>query len=186
MSNVPVEGIVVAIFSIWFLLSVGFQIAPISAKIGRFDRFGFLPRWTFFAPNPGTYDHHLVYRECGADVDVSSIEKLDSVGPLLSPWQQVERLNGGVCIPFIWNPHRRVTKTVTDIVNTLVVARTHLNNPDFIQFTVEYFMLLHLIARDAPASVQRQFAIVRTHGFLGDRTPELVFISNFHRMGVMQ
>ena len=184
MGTTIVEYIVAAVFGIWFVLSIGYQVSWFSGKIGRFDKFGFLPRWTFFAPNPGTYDHHLVYRECSADVDVTSVGQLDTPGLELSGWQQVPELYRGHSLPFLWNPQRRVTKTVSDIVNNLVLARARLKgDANFVQFTVEYFLLLHLIARNAPPSVQRQFAIIRTHGFEGGRTPELVFISNFHRMG---
>jgi hypothetical protein len=175
---------VISAFVIWFLLSVGNQIGPVADKLARFDRFGFLPRWTFFAPNPGIYDHHLVFRECGAEVDVSSVDRLEAAAPHLSAWLEVSDLYSGRSFPFLWNPQRRLTKTISDVVNGLVIARNRFSEkPDVVQFTVEYFLLLHLVQRGAAGPSQRQFAIVRTHGFTDDRQTQLVFLSNFHPVG---
>ncbi len=179
------DTIVAAAFAVWFLLSVGFQTSWFATKIGKFDKFGLLPRWTFFAPNPGRHDYHLVYRECGADVDLSSLERLEAAAPQLSPWIEVPDLHEGRSLLFLWHPQRRITKTMTDIVNGLLLARGRLTErPSLVQFTVEYFLLLHLIQRGASPAVKRQFAIVRTRGFESERERDIVFVSNFHRAAV--
>jgi hypothetical protein len=168
-------------FSLWFLLSILYQVRPFAGKIGRFDRLGLLPRWTFFAPNPGIYDHHIIYRECDPAVRP---ETLDSgCGEGLSGWRQLEGLCNGGNVPLVWNPQRRVTKTITDVVNALMTARRIFQDrPNLIQFTLEYFLLLHLVQRHVREGAFCQFAVVRSHGFSGDRTPGIVFLSNFHRV----
>lgn len=173
---------IIALFALWFLVSVLFQIRPVAARIGRFDRLGLLPKWTFFAPNPGIHDHHIIYRECDASLDVA---KARDAGPVagLSPWRQLADLCSGHNILFVWNPQRRVTKTISDLVNSLAITRRAVaGSPHLIQFTVDYFLLLHLVQRGASECVKRQFAIVRSHGFASERSTELVFISNFHNV----
>lgn len=51
------------IFALWLLISIvwQFQFKSLTA-IKEFDFIGIFPNWTFFAPNPGTSDYHIVYR----------------------------------------------------------------------------------------------------------------------------
>lgn len=176
-----VETAVMTLLAAWLAGSAAYQFRAVSNLIGRYDRFGLLPRWTFFAPNPGIHDHHLMYRECHSDADLSTPEGAASALAALSSWREVADLVPGHSYLFVWNPQRRVTKTMSDIINNLSAARH--KNPDFvryIQFTVEYFWLLHLVLRGASPAVQRQFAVIRTHGFGSDRKAEVVFVSKFH------
>ena len=170
-----------AFFALWFVLSIGFQVRPIASRLGRYDRLGLLPRWTFFAPNPGIYDHHIIFRECDPSVDPTVVQ-LEG-GDALTPWRELDGLCTGNNVPLIWNPQRRVTKTITDVVNSMAVTRRLFKDkPNLIQFTLDYFLLLHLVQREARDGALCQFAIIRSHGFIGDRAPNVVFISNFHRV----
>jgi hypothetical protein len=167
---------------LWLLLSVANQYRPFALRIGRYDHFSLLPRWTFFAPNPGMHDVHLLYRECAADLDVSTPEGLNGASAKLSPWREMADLCPGHNVLFVWNPQRRVTKTILDIVAVLNRVR-QLTDDQNAQITVEYFLLLHLVMRGAGDSTQRQFAVVRTHGFGPERQSEVVFLSAFHPAG---
>jgi hypothetical protein len=170
-------------FAVWLVLSAAYQFSAVSEKLGRFDRFGLLPRWTFFAPNPGTHDHHIVYRECSSgDFDLSTPEAQNAASANLSPWRELTDLCSGFAIPFLWNPQRRVTKTVTDVVSGLLsIGNRNPEDVKYAHFTVEYFLLLHLTMRGASAPGQRQFAVLRTHGFGAERRTQAVFVSKFHR-----
>jgi len=169
-------------FAIWFALSIAYQFSAVSEKLGPFDRFALLPRWTFFAPNPGMQDHHLVYREClSGDIDLSTLQAQEAASANLSSWREVTDLCPGFAIPLLWNPQRRVTKTITDVSNSLLTMRRR--SPEgakYAHFTVEYFLLLHLTMRDARAPARRQFAVLRTHGFGAERSARAIFLSKFH------
>ncbi len=169
-------------FGVWLLLTAVYQFPQASQWIGRRDHFGLLPRWTFFAPNPGTSDHHIVYREClDPAADLSSQERIEAASASLSPWRELADLCPGHHILFLWNPQRRVNKTISDLVNGFALLRkTSPDLPRYAHFTVEYFILLNLVQRGAPRSSRRQFAIVRSHGFGEARMLAPTLVSDFH------
>ena len=169
-------------FGVWMALTVAIQFAPVSRWLARYDRLGMVPRWTFFAPNPGTNDHHVVYREClSPDADLTTPDRIEAASNMLSPWREMADLCPGHHILFLWNPQRRINKTISDLINAFTITRRE--NPEFqkyIHYTVEYLILLHLALRDAPPNAQRQFAVVRTNGFGDQRVAVPVFVSQFH------
>lgn len=169
---------------IWFVLSALNQINPISTRIARYDPLGLLPRWTFFAPHPGIYDYHLLYRECQSlETLLATVQMVEEAKDLVGPWIQVPAVCPGSARFMVWNPQRRVTKTITDIVAGLTMLR--LEYPklgDGVQFTSYYWLLLHLVQREAQRG-QRQFAVIQSHGFPPQRTSAVFFISNFHLVG---
>ena len=179
MTEQVVSVAMATVFAAWLLLSILYQVRPIANRLGRYDRLGLLPRWTFFAPNPGIYDHHIIYREC----DPARVQDVlaHGTGDGLSGWKQLDGLCSGYNVPLVWNPQRRVTKTITDVVNAMMTVRRAVEHrPNLIQFTLEYFLLLHLVQRHVRQGALCQFAIVRSHGFAGEREPAIVFLSNFH------
>ena len=117
------------ILAVWFVLSALNQINPISARLGPYDPLGLLPRWTFFAPHPGIYDYHLLYRECESlETQLGTMEMVEAAKHLVGPWTQVPAICPGSARFMLWNPQRRVTKTITDIVAGLTTLR--LTYPD--------------------------------------------------------
>jgi hypothetical protein len=174
-----------AILVIWFLLSALNQINPISTRLGPYDPLGLLPRWTFFAPHPGIYDYHLLYRECdSSETQLGNIQMVEAAKHLIGPWVQVPDVCPG-STRVMWNPQRRVTKTITDIVAGLTMIRlAYPELGDGIQYTSYYWLLLHLIQRESRRAAQRrQFAVIQSHGFPPERTSAVFFISNFHIVG---
>jgi hypothetical protein len=163
---------VVCFFAAWFVLTIFAQADPIARKLQAFDKFGLLPKWTFFAPHPGHFDYHLLYRLSGSPGEREVVRE----------WRQLSGLSGGPYIPFLWNPQRRVTKSILDVVNALMLAqRIFRNNPELLQFTTEYLLLLHLIECEAPRGAKVQFALVQTCGIGVRETQQLVFLSKHHR-----
>src|SRR6185437_2664612 len=161
----------------WFVLSALNQINPISARLAPYDPLGLLPRWTFFAPHPGIYDYHLLYRECDSlETPLRTVQMVDAAKDRLSPWMQVPDICPGSSRFMLWNAQRRVTKTITDIVAGLTTLR--LEYPDLgdgVQYTSYYWLLLHLIQRQSRHQAQRQFAVIQAHGFPPERQSAVFF-----------
>lgn len=177
-----------AILVIWFALSALNQINPISTRLGPYDPLGLLPRWTFFAPHPGIYDYHLLYRECeSVETPLTTPQMCEAAKHVVGPWMQVPGIypDAGSSRFMLWNPQRRVTKTITDIVAGMTQLRlTYPKLGEGVQYTTYYWLLLHLIEQQSRREGQRQFALVQTHGFPPERESALFFMSNFHVVGV--
>lgn len=177
--------VLAAILVVWFVLSALNQINPISTRLAPYDPLGLLPRWTFFAPHPGIYDYHVLYRECESlEAQLGTQAKVEAAKDLIGPWTQLDDICPGSARFMMWNPQRRVTKTITDIVAGLTMLR--LEFPDLgdgVQYTSYYWMLLHLIQHQSRRQGQRQFAVIQSHGFPPERQSAIFFISNFHTVG---
>jgi hypothetical protein len=172
-----VHQITCTLFTSWFVLSVFFQFRKLSAKMSRYDPLGLLPRWTFFAPNPGIYDYHIVYRAiAGEDTKVNESFTATS-------WQNIQIFRASSAIPFLWNPERRVSKTVSDATNSIIgVLRQSTKGQDLVCYTPAYFLITHLAQRATALGTKIEWAIVRSHGFRGDRVISPVFVSNVHEV----
>jgi hypothetical protein len=100
--------------AIWFLASILGQVNAVSQKKARFrwlrryDWFGLVPTWTFFAPNPATSDHHLLFRDRLADGTVT-------------PWTELVAIEERKWWHAVWNPRKRQRKLLTDIISMLLV-----------------------------------------------------------------
>jgi hypothetical protein len=175
-----------ATLMIWFVLSALNQIDPISRRLGPYDPLGLLPRWTFFAPHPGIYDYHLLYRECeSVETPLATPQMLEAAKRLVGPWTQVPDLYPGSSRFMLWNPQRRVTKTISDIVAGMtMLSLAYPKLGDGMQYTTYYWLLLHLIQQQSRREGQRQFALIQSHGFPPERESVLFFMSNFHPVGV--
>ena len=84
----------------WLTLTLLSNLPRVGPFIRRFDSAGLLPRWTFFAPNPGVTDTILLVRERNADGDWSD-------------WRVAWRCVSNR-LRFIWHPEKRVEKLVSD------------------------------------------------------------------------
>jgi hypothetical protein len=102
------------VFALWFGVSVLNQLeatgyAPakrLALLIKSFDLFSLIPTWNFFAPNPGTNDYHLLYRE-----------RLDAGG--YGVWREVPFPKQSGLLKLVWNPRKRRAKVLSDIVVSL-------------------------------------------------------------------
>jgi hypothetical protein len=153
MSFLHVHEVVCAAFFAWFSLSVLHQVRLFSSKMGRFDPLGLLPRWTFFAPNPGIYDYHIVYREVN-----------DGDGSDLNP----DTSNS-------WRHIQIISETAARMLRKKIA-------PDVVPYTPSYFLMTHLAQRGVTRGSKIEWAIVKSHGFHGNRTFSPVFVSNVHEV----
>jgi hypothetical protein len=161
-----------AILLAWFLASVIHQLRfPWWSRFARYDLFNLLPRWSFFAPNPGRYDFHVVYRDWVAEEP--------------GPWLQLAPPDVDTRWRWLWNPPRYPSKAISDLVSGLQRARQSSDGePWMVMLSSSYISLLHVVMAQPPAcreTSHRQFAVVRTQGFGSARRLEIAFASERHR-----
>ena len=157
-----------AVFSIWLVLTIGKQFRhPFFRRIGRLDTFNLLPIWTFFAPNPGKTDLHILFRDALGDGS-------------LTGWQEI--LHGHKRrIRLLWNPAKREDKILRDCVQVLRRSERELSARPALFFTVPYLMILgHVLRASIPDyAAARQFLLVEEGCYPGGDTIP-VFMSSFH------
>lgn len=160
------------ILTTWFLASVIHQCRfRWWSRITHFDVFNLLPRWSFFAPNPGRHDFHVIYRDWIDD---------DS-----GPWTEFATTTVETRLRWLWNPTRYPNKAISDLTNGLYLA-LQLNDvePRAVLLSSSYISLLHVVMAQPPVILKanrRQFAILRTHDFGSSRKIEVAFVSEVHR-----
>jgi hypothetical protein len=159
----------------WFIASVIHQFRfRWWSRVSRFDAFSLLPRWSFFAPNPGRHDFHVVYR--------------DFVDDEHGPWVELVVSTVDTRYRWLWNPSRYPYKAISDLTNGLHYELQSSNaEMQMVMLSSSYIGLLNVVIAQPPIGVKashRQFAIFRTHGFRSDRQIEVAFVSEVHRVGV--
>jgi hypothetical protein len=170
-SSAMLSFVIGTLLCVWFLLSVlnQFSFSFINKTMARLDRLYLLPVWTFFAPNPGCTDYRLVYR------DIISPE-------LPSSWNEIPLVQERKCIDAFWNPDKRRSKAVFDLVQSLLIFRS--KNPDSaaVMISLPYIALLHYVGHlPRRGDVKyRQFMIVQTHGIFTDANLEILMRSEIH------
>lgn len=141
----------------------------------RRDYLQLIPRWTFFAPNPGINDYHLVVR---------AVPKASDYGP----WCECTVAADRTRLSFFWNPQKRGKKVLNDAVQSLrQAAKLEEIGEDGLPFTIPYLLLLHAANSTlSPSSAAAiQFAIIESQGH-SDRELEAAFISHIHPRGSAQ
>ncbi len=164
---------VTAALVLWLSVSILNQFQPAWLRViaGR-DVFALLPYWTFFAPNPGQSDYHLVYRDRFTD-------------GTLGDWQEIEITERRTLWSFVWNPEKRRRKILSDVVTMLGNhARDGQAVGNEIMLTLPYLLLLNVISQlpRLPEVSHRQFVVVETFGFTPTDTTRVILRSDFHTL----
>lgn len=174
MLTVAVEVLVASFLALWFVGSVfnQFQLKWFEKIRSNVDHFSLLPLWTFFAPNPGQTDYHLVYRDRRADGS-------------LTEWMELAITESRKFHSFVWNPEKRSKKVISDVVATLIesIGPVPPDEAEFaIMLSLPYLVLLNVVSNLAPTpgATHRQFVIAETAGFKRTEKPRLVLKSDFH------
>jgi hypothetical protein len=162
---------IIVFFSLWLVATVINQPNYKWAKrLTGFDVLHILPRWTFFAPNPGTSDYHFVYRQ------------MDEEGAI-SAFKEISLLNERSLIACFWNPDKRVKKALLDLsisMNQLIVTKEV--NENNLRLTFPYVAFLNFLSKfsfdDKTNSVQ--FLILVSCGYMDYSDPKLIVCSDFH------
>jgi hypothetical protein len=167
-----IEATAVALFAFWLLVTILFQINAWGwiGWLKGHDYFAMIPAWTFFAPNPGTTDVHLLYRDKLSDGAVMG-------------WREVPYHTSALRV--VWNPHKRLQKGLSDLGNELQrYAADHLEQPELILTSSGFIALLNFVTRQphALSTAFTQFAIARSYGFDSQERADVMFLSAFHRI----
>jgi hypothetical protein len=164
-------AICIVILAGWFLISVLAQLnIKAVARLKAHDIFSLIPNWSFFAPRPGTSDYHLLFRDA------------DSAGEW-SRWREIPLANRRTLWGAIWNPQKRNTKALSDVVRGLVRLAQDQTFKNF-SLTLPYLAILNYVSsipRSTPC-VQTQFMILKSEGFFADQDPQFLFMSNMHNV----
>lgn len=169
------EIFVAGIFLIWLIATVicQFEEWKITSAIRTFDPLNLIPLWTFFAPNPGKQDYHLLYRD-------------KEPGGTIGDWVEVDMHEERYLFSFIWNPDKRDKKVLSDIVQDLIVTIRSDNgerNKKYLIVTLPYLAVLKVVCTKERTSVKtayRQFMLAGSHGFKSTEAPEFILLSMFH------
>ncbi len=179
-----VQILVVVVFAGWLIVSAANQRKNTRRWVSRItnvDICGLVPIWTFFAPNPGDSDTHLLFRDRDHDGRTTC-------------WREV-RLAGRRWFFDLWSPARRIHKAIVDVAYDL--SRPDDPGPDapatadgFLTvnkkrvLSFPYLLILNYVS-SLPGdfgAAERQFAIARTPGMQGRSQPHVMLVSAFHRL----
>lgn len=163
---------VIVFFSVWLILTVVNQFhEKRPAWLKSLDIFGLIPIWTFFAPNPGMTDYHLLYRDRLPD-------------GTLGQWKEVRLQTRTGTLSAVWGPDRRRNKTLSDLVSaTIQLART--NGQKGIPVSIPYLLLLNYITSlpHSLAADSTQFMVMEHEGYHESPDPSRVLmLSGMHRL----
>lgn len=157
--------------AIWFACSVinqlpGRRLGPLK----RWDLVAMIPAWSFFAPNPGTTDHWLLYRDRFFD-------------GTLGQWRTVDTGDTEGALRCLWNPGKRKNKAFVDAASELSSLLGDYE-PQNLQLSLAYLLMLTVVSREerSPFSEARQFAIAETYGYHTSLDPVVRFRSEFHTL----
>lgn len=161
----------ITVVAAWLILTVFAQFRPLAARISLYDPFRFIPTWTFFAPNPGVVDYHVVVRDELSDGS-------------LTGWRSIDIAPGRHFWNFLWNPQKRPKKILLDAVQSLVtISRMPSYADGYEVVSLPYLLILHL-AETSPniysGNTRRQFAIVHSSGHV-EKSIQLSYLSQFHQ-----
>jgi len=168
--------IVSVFFSFWVLLTIAFQLPSKYLKslkwLPYLDLFSLIPRWTFFAPNPGQSDYNLLYREIWHNECQSN-------------WREVNIGLGHNSHRYLFNPKKRISKAIFDLTSSIVKDSYAYNKkPEFITISLPYIIILNYITykENSPYANAIQFVIIESFGFHPKHEPKLILTSSTHRL----
>jgi hypothetical protein len=210
----------VLVFALWFGVSVlnqleatGYPAARrIALVVKSLDLFSLIPTWNFFAPNPGTNDYHLLYRE-----------RLDDGA--YGVWREVPFPKQSGLLKLVWNPRKRRAKVLSDVVVSLgsavaearqtaleqlgpwgdedarvvereglardrrreyetELARLIAEELEPLKLSIPYLIVLNYLSglAHSPFSHSIQFLFAQTAGFDPRAEPEILYVSEPHEL----
>ena len=174
---------IVTIYIIWFAASIFWQFqykSKTADQIKSYDILGMVPNWTFFAPNPGTSDYHLIYREQLEDKSITA-------------WTEIPLTSRRLTLDWLWNPQKRKNKLLMDCVSSLAQVAMNMQqlkpqpeNYNQLCLTIPYLLILNLVCNNkqilitSENTLYRQFAIIKTDGYFRKTQPQILIQSIYH------
>lgn len=168
------EITIIAIFAAFSLASAAFQFRGLILcdSLWKFDRFGLLPNYSFFAPAPLMIDFRIVYKMESSGVD--------------RQWREVQIYENIGLVKMLWNPFKYYNKGAIDLCMGLTQEFANLRSEDraFIQISSYYLWIMRII-QTQPEFInfnpqQFQFFVLASRQLGGERKSTLVFESYIH------
>lgn len=164
------------IVAIVFVIHIAWTIAAqFNNKIGDFaktlDRISIIPYWTFFAPTPLVHDYRIL---CVS----RNLDELDDL-----EWNEIDLKLERRWYHFIWNPEKKSTKSVIDLIQTILVSTEKLDQNQIL-ISKPYIMLSLFIEgkskeQNTDGKSGFQYLVVKDHGYASSDF-EVVFQSAYH------
>lgn len=135
-----------------------------------------VPKWNFFAPNPGVSDMNLLRRFKLENGEISAFEEIAF---------RANRVNS---FALVFNPRRRLSKALIDhasLINS-VIKINELDKGDLekIKLCFSYLSLLNYCSK-LPTNHKAEFVqliVIETYGYTEINPPRLVLNSDFHKI----
>lgn len=156
----------------WLAVSALYQTKRVTwvNRLKYRDLFALIPSWTFFAPNPGTTDTNLLYRDRLQDGSTTV-------------WREVRWESRFT--RFLWNPNKRLQKGITDMARgAQQAANTHREHAERLLIDPSFLGLLNFVSHleHSPLTERTQFCVARSYGADATQEASVEFVSNFHRI----
>ena len=161
---------ILGLLSGWFLISIPNQLTNRYGRwVNRINPYGFIPKWTFFAPVPGTFNFRLLYRDVLADGSIMQ-------------WEEIEWCRKRSWLDAVWHPRRLASKLLIDSISGIyevvaLMAGQGIDierNPQGLILSTPYVLLLNLVMgmpKQSPSSTARQMAIFQQDPLVARNTP---------------
>lgn len=164
------DWLVTVLLAVSFLITVAYS-TPLKKTNLFFSELlvRFIPKWNFFAPNPGKFDFYLLYRE-------------QHFGQSVGPWIQCElsdyKRNK---LYWIWNFKKIGRKSLFDLSSALT-AEVHQTEQEIckLKLSIPYLLLLTYVSKCCSVLCERfQFVIYKKSP--AEYTNEIAFSSDWHK-----
>ncbi len=163
--------IVVITLAVFLIASVIYQITSLKPKIGKYDKLGILPNYSFFAPKPLTRDYRLAYKV------IADEEQQE--------WIEIPFYNKFSILQTVWNPRKYYNKGMIDTCNFMIKEFEAVDNKRFIQVSMHYINILLTIAmfHKAPEknNTKIRFAVLTSEGNRS-ASIETVLFASYHQI----
>lgn len=155
---------IISTLAIFTLASVFCQIKSIKNLVAKFDKFQFLPNYTFFAPIPISHDYRIVYQiqDC-------------------NEWKEVNVYNRFYLLRCVWNPAKYYQKGIIDSCQFLQQEYVNLNDKKIIKISLHYLNICTLISKtisQVNKNTSIRFSIVISKGVEDIRIKKVLFTSS--------
>lgn len=158
------ELIIESAFVLWFLVSVAAHIPAWKGIRNKINLGGLLPNWYLFTAQL------LVQDLCLRSRRQSSVERF-------TLWTDVPIRLPQPHFLFIWNPERRLSKSILDCVDAIIQARIRGKREQALQ-SMPFYLLYEWSRRNSPSEQQNlQFCIALRVKQFGTVQHQILFLS---------
>lgn len=147
------DFIIILVLGSYLLITIAYHFDQKKWISSHLDYFGFIPKWNFFAPNPGVHNLYLLFRLQYNDGTISSWKSILDMDQYRDPWT------------FIWNPNKRVKKALFDLLVTLTSEDISTEeNRAKVKMSIPYLLFLnHLNCYKEDIAVSVQFTVMENY-----------------------